>query len=111
MTRNRPRFPAAPVLGVALGLLVAPTLAHAEDGSSGTAAEAAAAAVQREGTGWQNGAASLSPAGDGAYTLSHDVNPRGQVGMGMPRVVDTVDGRPVIQYTPVPSPEGQVAGR
>lgn len=89
-----------PATALALGL--ASGLARAE-GSDGMGMEALVAAIPRDGTGWSNGPASLSPQGGGEYRLDYDAA-LAHGGVGVPGgavIVGNDDGNPVIAHGPM----------
>ena len=92
-------------LALALALAAAAwTAAPARaDNSRGEATKALAAAVPRDGSGWNNGGARLVPRGGGKYRLEYDTAVPLDVGAGHsgePVVVGNSDGNPVIEYLP-----------
>jgi hypothetical protein len=102
----------ASALGAAM--LVAGTMALAPraqaEGSDGMGTEAVVEALRAETIrrdspmGWSNGVATLTPRGDGKYSLSYSGSPQGGVGMrGTAVIIGNADGNPVIEYNLAPT--------
>lgn len=72
------------------------------DNSRGEGTKALVDRVQRDGTGWINGPATLVPRGGGKYRLEYDAAPTGGgVGQpGIPVIVGNDDGNPVVERRP-----------
>ena len=89
---------AALALGFAAALAASPA-ARADGGSEGMGTDALVAGVSRGGTGWSNGAASLTASGEGGYSLSYRGSASGEAGAGrVATVVGNVDGNPIVEY-------------
>ena len=93
----------AVALALGLGLAVATAGAARADNSRGEGTKALVDAVPRDGTGWNNGPATLVPRGGGKYRVEHGNAPAGDYGAGWPGVpviVDNADGNPVVERRP-----------